>query len=177
MIIGAARRLAETEGWQAVTTRRLAEVIEYSQPVLYTHFANKEAIVDAVALQGFEELSIALRNARLRADDPVAALHALARAYLDFAHREPALYTAMFELATDLPFGQPQSPRALYDTFAELLTVVMDVVPDEDAETCAEALWSALHGMVSLARHGRLRPDKEDERVRLLLGRFVGPAR
>ena len=68
MIITAARELAEAEGWDAVTTRRLAERIEYSQPVLYSHFDGKDAIVRAVAIQGFEELANHLRRARLGAD-------------------------------------------------------------------------------------------------------------
>ena len=62
LIVTAARELAETEGWDAVTTRRLAEKVEYSQPVLYSHFGGKTAIVGAVALEGFTEL------ARLLAD-------------------------------------------------------------------------------------------------------------
>ena len=49
LIITAARELAEAEGWDAVTTRRLAERVEYSQPVLYSHFKGKDAITTAVA--------------------------------------------------------------------------------------------------------------------------------
>ena len=56
VIVGAARELAEAEGWESVTTRRLADRIEYSQPVLYSHFEGKDAIVSAVALEGFGEL-------------------------------------------------------------------------------------------------------------------------
>ena len=74
MIITAARELAEAEGWDAVTTRRLAERIEYSQPVLYSHFDGKDAIVRAVAIQGFEELADHLRRARLGADGSEAGL-------------------------------------------------------------------------------------------------------
>ena len=47
LIIASARNLAEAEGWEAVTTRRLAELVEYSQPVLYSHFDGKDAIVRA----------------------------------------------------------------------------------------------------------------------------------
>ncbi|HWN35157.1 MAG TPA: helix-turn-helix domain-containing protein, partial [Pseudonocardia sp.] len=53
LILDTARRIAESEGWDAVTTRRLADAIEYSQPVLYSHFAGKDEIVAAVALDGF----------------------------------------------------------------------------------------------------------------------------
>ena len=52
LIVNAARELAESEGWEAVTTRRLADRIEYSQPVLYSHFEDKHAIVSAVASRG-----------------------------------------------------------------------------------------------------------------------------
>ena len=48
-IVDAARNIAASEGWDAVTIRRLSDEIGYSQPVLYTHYANKAAIVGAVA--------------------------------------------------------------------------------------------------------------------------------
>ena len=64
LIVATARELAEAEGWDAVTTRRLAEAIEYSQPVLYSHFSGKDAIVRAVALDGFTRLAATLRDAR-----------------------------------------------------------------------------------------------------------------
>jgi hypothetical protein len=64
LIIATARELAEAEGWDAVTTRRLAERVEYSQPVLCSHFANKEAILGAVALESFTEFADGLAAAR-----------------------------------------------------------------------------------------------------------------
>jgi AcrR family transcriptional regulator len=78
-----------------VTTRRLADTIEYSQPVLYSHFANKDAIVAAVAIQGFTELAERLHQARLTAAKEQQALAGLAQAYLDFGLANPALYDAM----------------------------------------------------------------------------------
>ncbi len=90
--------MAESEGWDYVTTRRLADRIEYSQPVLYRHFKNKDAIVHAVALEGFAELAAALRTAREEAGDPQEALGAVARAYADFAEHGPVLYEAMLTL-------------------------------------------------------------------------------
>ena len=64
LIISTARRLAEAEGWEAVTTRRLSEEIEYSQPVLYKHFAGMDRIAEAVAIDGFAELAETLSRAR-----------------------------------------------------------------------------------------------------------------
>ena len=107
VIVNAARELAEAEGWESVTTRRLADCIEYSQPVLYGHFEGKVAIVSAVALEGFGELSATLRNARKTAGWPDAEPRAVASAYMEFARANPALYQAMFTLTVDLTFAHP----------------------------------------------------------------------
>src|SRR3979490_170049 len=109
----AARELAEAEGWDAVTTRRLSERIEYSQPVLYSHFAGKDAIVAAVAEQGVAELAAARAAAGTAKEAVVAAIHT----YLAFAEANPALYDAMFVLGTDLPFAQATTPAPLLAAF------------------------------------------------------------
>src|SRR3954471_16464334 len=96
LIVTTARDLAEAEGGDAVTTRRLADLIEYSQPVLYSHFTGKDAIMQAVALEGFTEIAAHLRAARDEATTARAALTAVVTAYADFAERHPALYDAMF---------------------------------------------------------------------------------
>src|SRR5947208_16421746 len=98
LIVTAAHELAEAEGWEAVTTRRLAERVEYSQPVLYSHFKGKDAIMAAVAVEGFADLAAELRAARTSASDPERALADLATAYVAFAERRPALYDALFRL-------------------------------------------------------------------------------
>ncbi|NEE50059.1 TetR/AcrR family transcriptional regulator, partial [Streptomyces sp. SID8455] len=89
LIVATARELAEEQGWDAVTTRRLAERIEYSQPVLYSHFRGKREIIGAVALEGATEMAAAVRAAASAADTPRARVTALALAYLDFAERHP----------------------------------------------------------------------------------------
>src|SRR5690349_4753018 len=124
LIIDAARELAESEGWDAVTTRRLAIKIEYSQPVLYSHFKGKDAIMAAVALEGFADLAAELRTARTSAPDARQALADVAAAYAAFAEQRPALYDAMFTHALDLPFASTATPPALRDAFGELREAV-----------------------------------------------------
>ena len=111
-IVTAARTLAEAEGWDAVTTRRLADSIEYSQPVLYSHFENRDAIVAAVAVEGFAELAASLQHATTDTPSPNNALESIPAPTFAFAISKPALYNAMFTLAT-LPFGQPERPAAI----------------------------------------------------------------
>ncbi|WP_329494097.1 TetR/AcrR family transcriptional regulator [Kitasatospora herbaricolor] len=173
LIIDTARELAETEGWEAVTTRRLAERIEYSQPVLYSHFAGKDAIVAAVAEQGFAELAARLAAARAAAADPSEAFAALAGAYCAFAYANPARYDAMFTMASDLPFGTAESPAALKDAFGELAQVFGRVADGSEAEAFTEVAWASLHGLVMLTRGGRLRPGLREQRLDLLVRRLL----
>jgi AcrR family transcriptional regulator len=167
-IITTARKLAEAEGWDSVTTRRLAEAIEYSQPVLYSHFEGKNAIIRAVALEGFTELAAAMRTARQAASAPPAALLALARAYLAFAQANPALYEAMFTLA-DVTFAQPETPASVRQGFAELRQALAPLAAGRDVEILGEITWSTLHGMATLTRSHRLRQGYEEERLALLI--------
>jgi AcrR family transcriptional regulator len=180
LIVRTARDLAEAEGWDAVTTRRLADRVEYSQPVLYSHFENKGAIVRAVAIEGFADLGAQLRSARLAAPSPAAAVRAVAQAYLDFAAAHPALYEAMFSLPIDVRFASPdQTPPALQGSFAQLAVVMGSRAGEEDpfadpaAALRAEVFWSALHGLATLTRQGRMPPDGQPARLDLLLAHLA----
>jgi AcrR family transcriptional regulator len=173
-IITAARQMAEAEGWDAVTTRRLADQIEYSQPVLYTHFRGKGGIIEAVAVEGFAELRLILRNARDAAGSPEAALRELAGAYVRFALEHPALYDAMFTLSTELPFGRPEAPPELQAAFAEVREAVTLLAGGRDPDTLTEVVWSALHGIATLTRAHRLRPDHHQARLTMLADQLAG---
>jgi AcrR family transcriptional regulator len=172
LIIAAARDLAEAEGWEAVTTRRLAELVEYSQPVLYSHFDGKDAIVRAVAIQGFADLAVQLREARSAVDEPRKGLRAVCDAYLKFAAERPALYQAMFVLPIDVKFASQDTPEPLKAGFAELVAALQPFDPDPG--TRAEVAWAALHGLAVLRRGGRIPPEGEEARIDLLVSQIVG---
>lgn len=173
LIITTARHLAEAEGWDAVTTRRLSTEIEYSQPVLYKHFTGMEQIADAVAIDGFGELVDVIRAARSRPGTASDALTRIAHAYLDFARDNPAVYDAMFTRATTLRFAAQDTPPQLTAAFAELHQAVRVVADEQDADALTEVLWAALHGLVTLRRAGRLRAGHDSDRVQLLVKRFT----
>ncbi|WUD76674.1 TetR/AcrR family transcriptional regulator [Streptomyces sp. NBC_00510] len=174
LIITAARELAEAEGWDAVTTRRLAAEIEYSQPVLYSHFKGKDAIMAAVAVQGFAELAAELREARTAVAGPRETLAAVGEAYTAFARRRPALYDAMFTHHVGLPFATPEAPAALREAFGELLRAVEPVAAAGDApDLLTETYWASLHGLVTLMRSGRLPEGAHERRLALLNGHFT----
>lgn len=173
LIVDTAREIAEAEGWDAVTTRRLAERIEYSQPVLYSHFAGKDAIVGAVALRGFTELADALRAELAAAPDPAAGLAAIARGYLRYAAEHPAVYAAMFTMDTDLTFADPSSPEPLRAGFGLIRDALGRLTGEHELDARTELAWSTLHGLATLTEGDRLRPEHQDHRLEL----FVAQAR
>ena len=174
LIVATARELAEQQGWDAVTTRRLAERIEYSQPVLYSHFRGKREIIGAVALQGAAELAAALRAATSAAAGPRDRVAALARGYLDFAERNPAVYDALFQLDGGLAYAQEDTPEPLKDAFAALLECLGEVAGDGVAPGLfTEVFWASLHGVATLTRSGRLPPEDTESRVELLVDRLA----
>jgi AcrR family transcriptional regulator len=174
LIVATARELAEQQGWDAVTTRRLAERIEYSQPVLYSHFHGKREIIGAVAVEGAGEMAVALRAATSAADGPRARVAALARTYLDFAERNPAVYDAMFRLDGGLAFANEDTPEPLKDAFAALLESLGEVAGDGvHPGLFTEVFWAALHGLATLTRAGRLPPEDAERRTALLVDRLA----
>jgi AcrR family transcriptional regulator len=168
-ILDAARTVAEAEGWAAVTSRRLADAIGYTQPVLYGHFpGGKTEIMRTVALAGFAELAAATRAAVGRKTG-ARAVAAVAELYLDFAAAQPWLYEAMFQLPIDARFAQDDAEAELRSGFSALAAALGD-----DDGTATEVLWSALHGMSLLERAGRMRPEHRRNRVAELAARFGG---
>jgi len=172
LIVDTARRLAEAEGWDAVTTRRLSSEIEYSQPVLYKHFSGMDQVAAAIALDGFGDLGRELQAARADATTPADALTRMACAYLDFARDNAAVYDLMFTGRTTLRFAAHDTPPELVGAFEGLRQAVSAVANEADADTLTEVFWAALHGLATLARGDRLRPDYGRERIDLLIAQF-----
>lgn len=168
LILAAARELAEAEGWDAVTTRRLAGLIDYSQPVLYSHFKGKADIMAAVATKGFEELATRLRAATVTGASDV--LRSACAAYLDFARDRPVIYEAMFVLPTNIKFASEETSPPLRAAFAALVTALG--TDRQEPVFLAEVLWGALHGMVVLTQSGRIPAAGANVRLDILVQKF-----
>ena len=160
-ILAAALDLARSEGWDAVTMRRLAERIEYSANFAYRYFGGRDDILLALVRDGFARLRE--RMAAAAAADgqgvgvPADAVRRAGHAYLDFALAEPDLYRAMYGL------GGVHVPTA--DTFVDgqavgdLLTALLTDAGDPAAGRHVVRLWATAHGLVALLGVGRLEPD------------------
>src|SRR3974377_1896411 len=171
-IISAARRIAETEGWSSVTVRRLSDEISYSQPVLYAHFGSREGILAAVAIEGFQEIDLALEKARKRAKRG-NTVESVATAYLGFAVSSPALYEVMFSLSLSVPFDDAATPPELHFAFSQLLELFQG--QSSKPEVISELFWASLHGIAELTRTKRFPRSRQKERVRALVELFTFP--
>ena len=171
-IISVARRIAELEGWPNVTVRRLSEEISYSQPVLYAHFGSREGILNAVAIEGFQEMGVALEKARKRSKRG-NRIESVAAAYLEFAALSPALYEVMFSLNLSVPFDDAATPPELRFAFSQLLELFQG--QNTKSEVISELFWASLHGTAELTRTKRFPGNRQKERVRALVGLFTFP--
>jgi len=153
-ITRAARSVAEAEGWEAVTMRRLASEIGVTQPVIYSAFAGgRQALIDAVALGGFEAIAAALDGVPA---EPLTRM----QAYLDFAASQPHIYEAMFSMPSGLEFGTGTGPDALRRAFDGIRAAFPG--PDK-AE--AEVAWATVHGLATLEISKRLPAARSQARL------------
>jgi AcrR family transcriptional regulator len=165
-ILRAAWELVGKEGWQALSIRKIADAIEYSVPVIYDHFQNKEAILLEFTKRGFQCLDDELLKAKSRYKEPEQQLQAMAYAYWDFAFNNKAYYQLMYGLG--MPTCETVKKMAELNTFTEMiLEPVRQLIasgkhPEADPYLKLHTFWSMLHGLISIAMM-----DKENSRDNL----------
>jgi AcrR family transcriptional regulator len=144
------------EGWQALSIRKIADAIEYSVPVIYSHFENKDAILLEFTREGFQKLSVELQKAKDSKKDPCAQLEAMARAYWNFAFSEKEFYQLMFGLGipTCDKLNQVEEIRALSQVMISSIEKAIETGnnPGADKHLKFRTYWSILHGLVSIQK-------------------------
>ncbi|MBA2394940.1 MAG: TetR/AcrR family transcriptional regulator [Ktedonobacteraceae bacterium] len=159
-ILVAAHQIARQEGWPALTIRKVAEAIEYSPPMIYEYFANKEEILLDLMREGFQQLIASMQQARASTEDRQESLMRIIDAYWSFARNNPELYQIMNGLGGVLLDNQETAregqnagriPLAALEDWAQDSGIVL-----EDAFGAIETFWSLIHGMVSLTMADRI---------------------
>jgi len=153
-ILKAAWHIVEKEGWQSLSIRKIAEAIEYSVPVIYDHFQNKEAILLEFTREGFRILNERLQKAKAQFSDPARQMEAMAYAYWHFAFDNKEYYQLMYGLG--MPGCDMVQKIAELATFTEhILSSVKEMIEnsnkrDADPFLKFHTFWSLLHGLVSI---------------------------
>ena len=154
-ILDAALQIVKAEGWQALSMRKIADVIEYTAPIIYEYFANKEAILLELARKGFLMLSKQLDEAKSKHRLPAKQLEAMWLAYWDFAFANKELYQIMYGVSTnyccDL-VNELEEAKNLYAQLSEVIGQIMGVTDLDSNIICTKyyTFWSVVHGLVSI---------------------------
>jgi AcrR family transcriptional regulator len=173
-ILTAAREIAQREGWQTVTIRKVAECIEYSPSMIYEHFASKEAILLELHSQGLRLLALSLKTARNSSNNHEERLIRMAEAYWEFAMRNPELYQVMHGLGgVSLDCSEESVMQEAFDTTVEALHEWSQSrgIDLPDVEDAVEIFRAFLHGLVCLKMENQMYGD--EARVRRLVHRGI----
>ena len=171
LILDASMKLFVKEGVGNVTIRRIAELIEYSPTTVYLYFKDKDEIFYSLHDIGFEKLQEFNRNLD-GIQNPLVRLHKMGENYLRFGMENREYYNLMFiqnepmnkisELGCDWEPGDTALAR-LKETVTECME--KGYLAKGDPEMVSLAVWSYVHGLVSLAIRQRMEKFVPDEKM------------
>ena len=158
-IFVAARNLFDAEGLPGLSMRRIADAVEVTPMAIYKHYADKDALVDALMLDGFAAWE--KRVGAIKSAPPLAWLEALFSAFLEFALKSPRRYEAAFLLPArharrypdDFNAGHSPVISLVFERIAEAQRqgLIVAVPPLE----IVLALSGMAQGLVSMYHAGR----------------------
>jgi AcrR family transcriptional regulator len=155
-LVQAALVEAEQAGPEAISIKALAKKLGVSQPAPYRHFADREALLEAVTAEAFRQFSATLRES-IAKPSKRSKLSGFAQATLAFGLRRNGIYRLMFASRTMAcsPKGS-ELHNAAMETFALLIEALEAPAVGLIRERHALQIWAALHGVVMLAEQGLL---------------------
>jgi AcrR family transcriptional regulator len=155
-LVQAALREAEQGGPEAISLKALAKDLGVSQPAPYRHFADRDALLQAVTAEAFRQFNAILREA-IAKPSRRSKLSRFAQAALDFGLRRHGIYRLMFasRIMACVPKGSELHSAAM-ETFDLLLEALEAPAIGYLRERSALKIWAALHGVVMLAEQGLL---------------------
>ena len=153
-ILATAWQLVKEDGWQSLSIRKIADAIEYSVPVIYDHFENKEAILLEFGKDGFGLLIKKLQQAKKKTGKPAEQLTAIADAYWNFAFKNKEYYQLMFGIGIACCETDKCIPEE--SVFREIVMEPINAILTESKKKGINAclkyhtFWSVMHGLISI---------------------------
>lgn len=153
-ILEATLQLGKQYGWTAVSMRKIADRIEYSTPVLYEYFNNKEHLLHEVSKKGFLVLCSKIKEACTTENKPEKKLFAMSTAYWEFALFEHELYTLMFGNGSTCYNFCKDMPEVL-SMVSSFQTIIAELIGSGEKSELfipqySLMLWSLLHGLIDI---------------------------
>ncbi|HEY1697078.1 MAG TPA: TetR/AcrR family transcriptional regulator [Polyangiaceae bacterium] len=172
-LVEQALRSIEREGVDALSLREVARTLNVSPRAPYRHFATKEDLLAAVAVEGYAMWG-AFLAARLEGKRaPVARLRTAVEAYVAFAVEHPAAFRVMYAPYATVRETAPDLVRVRSEGHEAMLTVIREAqasgaVREGDPMHAALGLWSMMHGLSVLLVEGQLgRYDRPVEAAKM----------
>lgn len=178
-LLDAAAGLVQERGNAEASLREVARRAGVSHTAPYRHFESKEALLAAVAEEGFHQFREVL-EAAAEGEAPLDALHAIGRAYVDFALAHPGYFRVMFGPARGMPCDYPSLVSASEGAFGVLVSTLQrcidaGAVVERPASELALVAWSGVHGLATLLLDGMLEEAGDPEALaRLVTSLLVG---
>jgi AcrR family transcriptional regulator len=152
-LLRAALELLEEGGASDLSLRAVARRAGVSPAAPYRHYADREALVSAVAAVGYRDLAERLAAAHPSPSTP-DQLASVAIAYVQFALERPALFQIMFGEPCDRDNDERVAATAAVSLYVR--GIVERTFPQADAEALATAIWALVHGLAFLHLDGKL---------------------
>ena len=153
-ILATAWQVVKDEGWQSLSIRKIADAIEYSVPVIYDHFENKEAIMLEFARDGFRLLSKRIQKAKEKSNDPAEQLRTIADTYWNFAFKNKEHYQLMYGMGMQGCEIEKCFPErgSFRNAVLEPITTLISKSKNPGINPCLKyfTFWSILHGLISI---------------------------
>jgi AcrR family transcriptional regulator len=170
-LVERAYELVEREGVEALSMRRLAQIVDVRASSLYHHFPEKSALLRAVAEKGLFHLAAALERAStLVQSDPRRQIYAMGMTYREWALQHSQLYRLLFAGTPPIEDASSASPTA---AVTPVLAATRALVGESQATAAAQAIWAFVHGYVMLELTGHLQQCLPIEGFQLGLACFV----
>jgi AcrR family transcriptional regulator len=166
-LLQAAVRTLQKRGFDALTLRAVGDELGVSRSALYRHFADKAALLTAVASEGFRMLESALRSSWETNGRGVRGFQAQGEAYVRFALENPWHYRVMFGSGFELVADDAELSANGAAAFAVLVEALVEqqaqgLVREDDPQLQANFVWAAVHGVAMLAIDGNFEHQGTD---------------
>jgi len=153
-ILDVSLQIVKEDGWQALSIRKIADAIDYSVPVVYDYFENKEAILFEISMNGFRLLKQKLEGVVKKCHEPEEQLKALANAYWNFAFKNKEYYQLMYGLGMPCCGAGKMKPEvnAFNDLVYDVILEAIEKKKSNSDDACfkTHAFWSVIHGLISI---------------------------
>lgn len=166
-LLAAARELLETQGIEALSLRAIAVRAGVAPGTVYYHYADKAALMGGLAVDGFRQLTEAMREAYGRRGE-ASGLRSTGDAFLNFLREKPALYQLMYEARDSGRRAEVVEAEA--EAFAVSRAAIMgdfaEIYPEDVARAVAEAIWAWGRGIAAVGLTRGASPEASEEAVR-----------